>query len=292
MRRIPESELIINTDGSVFHLHLKPENLADDIVLVGDPGRVDMIAEYFDKGSAEPKISSREFNTITGKYRGKRISVISTGIGPDNIDIVMTELDALANVDFASRHEKEERKHLSIMRLGTCGGIQPDIELGSFVFSRMSIGFDGVLNWYKDVDNVSDKAMEDAFMKYMNWDSRLTTPYFVKASDRLAKRFEDVTKPGMTVSAVGFYGPQGRYVRLRPLIDDYIPKLENFRYGDYRITNIEMESSAIAGMAGLLGHEAATVCCVIANRYAKESKPDYKPYVRQLAQLVLKQLSE
>jgi uridine phosphorylase len=292
MNRIPESEMILNTDGSIFHLHLKPENISDRIILVGDPGRVDMIAEHFDKGSAEPRISSREFNTITGKYHGRRISVISTGIGTDNIDIVMTELDALANVDFATRMPKEEHKTLTIMRLGTCGGIQPDIPLGGFVLSHISIGFDGVLNWYKGRNDVSELDMEDKFKKYMNWSPVLTSPYFVKSSPKLIERFKDVTIKGMTVSAPGFYGPQGRSVRLQAAIDDYIPKLENFRYGDYRITNIEMESSAIAGMSRLMGHEAATVCCVIANRYAKESKPDYKPYVRQLVQLVLKQLSE
>lgn len=291
MKRIAESEMIINTDGSIFHLHLKPENLADTVILVGDPGRVDMVAECFDKGSCEAKISSREFNTVTGKYRGKRISVVSTGIGTDNIDIVMTELDALANVDFATRLPREDRRRLTVLRLGTCGGIQPDIDLGSFVFSHVSVGFDGLLNWYKGCLEVTDTAMEQAFMKYMNWDPRLTTPYFVKSSPKLVELFRDVTVKGMTVSAPGFYGPQGRSVRLQAAIDDYIPKLENFRYGDLRITNIEMESSALAGMSALMGHDAATVCCVIANRYAKESKPDYKPYIRQLIRLVLKQLA-
>ncbi|MCI2082154.1 MAG: nucleoside phosphorylase [Bacteroidales bacterium] len=292
MNRIPESELIINTDGSIFHLHLKPENIADTIILVGDPGRVDMVAENFDSGSLEPKISSREFNTVTGSYCGKRISVISTGIGTDNIDIVMTELDALANIDFNTRMPKEGHRRLTILRLGTCGGIQPDIPLGGFVFSHVSIGFDGVLNWYKGCENVTDAAMEQAFMKYMKWSDRLATPYFVRSSRKLVDKFRDVTIKGMTVSAPGFYGPQGRSVRLQASIDDYIPKLENFRYGDYRITNIEMESSAIAGMAALMGHDAATVCCVIANRYAKESKPDYKPFISQLIKLVLEKLCE
>ncbi len=277
---IPSSELIINEDGSVFHLHIKPEDLADTVIMMGDPDRVNAISYLFD--SIEVDKQSREFHTITGKYQGKRVTALSHGIGSDNIDIVMTELDALANIDFKTRMPKVKHRRLSILRIGTCGAAQPDIPLGSYILSHISIGFDGVLNWYKDGEKIFLKDFEDAFVKHMDWPERLGRPYFVRASDTLIRKFQGWTYKGMTVSAPGFYGPQGRSVRLDLTIPDLIPKLESFEHEGYRVSNIEMESSCLAGLAALLGHDAVTVCLAIANRHIKESNPDYKPLIAQL----------
>ena len=283
--RIPESELIINDDGSAFHIHLKPEELADKVILVGDPGRVDMVGEFLEE--KEFRHASREFVSITGKYKGSRITVLSTGIGTDNIDIVLTELDSLANVDFKTREVRPDHRRLTILRIGTTGAIQPDIPLGSFIFSEVSVGCDGLLNWYADIDKVNIPEMEEAFKKHTHWDSRLSSPYFVKAGQRLIDAFRDCTVKGVTISAQGFYGPQGRVVRLPLAMPDMLETFESFRFGEYRITNFEMESSAVAGLAAHLGHEAGTVCCAIANRYLKDSNTNYKPRVRQLVELAL-----
>lgn len=288
--RIPESELIINDDGSAFHIHLKPEELADKVILVGDPGRVDMVGEFLEE--KEFRHASREFVSITGKYRGSRITVLSTGIGTDNIDIVLTELDSLANVDFKTREVRPEHRCLTILRIGTTGAIQPDIPLGSFIFSEISVGCDGLLNWYADIDKVNIPEMEEAFKKHTHWDSRLSSPYFVKAGQRLIDAFRDCTVKGVTISAQGFYGPQGRVVRLPLAMPDMLETFESFRFGEYRITNFEMESSAVAGLAAHLGHEAGTVCCAIANRYLKDSNTNYKPRVRQLVELALGKMAE
>lgn len=288
--RIPESELIINDDGSAFHIHLKPEELADKVILVGDPGRVDMVGEFLEE--KEFRHASREFVSITGKYKGSRITVLSTGIGTDNIDIVLTELDSLANVDFKTREVRPEHRRLTILRIGTTGAIQPDIPLGSFIFSEISVGCDGLLNWYADRDKVNIPEMEEAFKKHTNWDSRLSSPYFVKAGQRLIDAFRDCTVKGVTISAQGFYGPQGRVVRLPLAMPDMLETFESFRFGEYRITNFEMESSAVAGLAAHLGHEAGTVCCAIANRYLKDSNTNYKPRVRQLVELSLDKMAE
>ena len=288
--RIPESELIINDDGSAFHIHLKPEELADKVILVGDPGRVDMVGEFLEE--KEFRHASREFVSITGKYKGSRITVLSTGIGTDNIDIVLTELDSLANVDFKTREVRPEHRRLTILRIGTTGAIQPDIPLGSFIFSEVSVGCDGLLNWYADIDKVNIPEMEEAFKKHTHWDSRLSSPYFVKAGQRLIDAFRDCTVKGVTISAQGFYGPQGRVVRLPLAMPDMLETFESFRFGEYRITNFEMESSAVAGLAAHLGHEAGTVCCAIANRYLKDSNTYYKPRVRQLVELALGKMAE
>ncbi|MBQ8069554.1 MAG: nucleoside phosphorylase [Bacteroidales bacterium] len=288
--RIAESELIINDDGSVFHIHLKPEELADNVILVGDPGRVDMVAEYL--SDIEFRHASREFVSVTGKYNGKRVTVLSTGIGTDNIDIVMTELDALANVDFKTREVKPEHRTLTILRIGTTGAIHADIPLGSYIFSHISVGCDGLLNWYADRDKISLLDMEKAFVEHVNWDPHLPAPYFVKASQKLIDKFQNCTVKGVTISASGFYGPQGRVIRMPLAMPDMLEKFESFRYGGYRITNFEMESSAVAGMSAHLGHEAGTVCCAIANRYLQSSNPDYKPQVRGLVELALNKLTE
>lgn len=286
---IPSSELIINDDGSVFHLHLLPEDLADTIILMGDPGRVTLTGQHFD--TIEVDKQSREFHTITGTYRGKRITALSHGIGTDNIDIVMTELDALANIDFQTRRPRPEHRRLTLLRIGTCGASQPDIPLGSSILSHISIGFDGVLNWYKDGEKIILNDFEEAFVKHMDWPARFARPYFVPSSDLLIKRFSDWTVKGMTVSAPGFYGPQGRSVRLPLTVPDLIEKLESFEYKGYRVTNIEMESSALAGMARLLGHDAATLCMAIANRHIKESLPNYLALMEKLLMRVLDTLT-
>ena len=287
--RIPESELIINSDGSAFHLHIRPEQLADRIVLVGDPGRVAMFKPLMD--SVECEGASREFVWATGRRNGTRITVLSTGIGTDNIDIVMTELDALANIDFSTREVKAEHRTLSIVRLGTCGAIQPEIPLGAFILSHYSIGFDGLLGWYADRSSISNLEMENAFMEHMRWPVALPIPYFAHASQKLIDLFEDSTVRGMTISAPGFYGPQGRVVRQPLAMPNMIEDIENFRFGDWKVTNFEMEGSALAGMAAHLGHDAITVCCAIAHRYHKDADTDYKPRVAELIRLVLDKLS-
>lgn len=287
-RRFAESELIINSDGSVFHLHLKPEQLADKVILVGDPGRVETVAKYFDK--IECEVSNREFRTITGTYQGKRISVQSTGIGCDNIDIVVNELDALANIDFTTREEKDKHRQLSIVRIGTCGGLQTFTPVGTFICSEISIGFDGLLNFYNGRDEVCDLPMEEAFKKHMNWNQRLGAPYFIHNDEELLDRIFHPEKgmvKGVTIACGGFYGPQGRELRI-PLADPLQnEKIEGFEYQGKKITNFEMESSAVAGLSKLLGHKALTVCMVIANRKIKEANTGYKNQMEDLIKIVL-----
>ena len=281
MKRIAESELIINEDGSVFHLHITPEQLANKVILVGDPGRVKLAASFFD--SIECEIESREFRTTTGVYRGKRLSVISTGIGTDNIDIVMNELDALVNVDFQTRLPKDEKKSLEIVRVGTSGSLQADIPIDAFLISEKSIGFDGLLNFYQGRNAVADVDFEKAFTTFVDWDELLAKPYVVAASSEMVERIQsEQTIKGVTISAPGFYGPQGRVIRLDTMDNDLNDKIADFRYGDYKITNYEMESSAIAGLALLMGHKATTVCAIIANRPLGTSSPDYKKTIKSL----------
>lgn len=286
MKHFPPSELIINSDGSIFHLHLKPEQLADNVILVGDPGRVELIAAYFD--SRECSVSSREFNTITGTYKGKRISVVSTGIGTDNIDIVMNELDALSNIDFETRTEKPNFRQLTIIRIGTSGGMQPELPLGCFLISEKSIGFDGMLNFYAGRDSVSDLPFEESMKKQLNWNKQLAAPYVVDADIELVNRIgRDDMLRGVTISANGFYGPQGRVLRIDLADMQLNDKIESFRYKNYKITNYEMEGSAIAGLSKLMGHKAMTVCCIIANRRVEAANTDYKPYIEKLVKTVL-----
>ena len=286
-----ESELIINPDGSIFHLHLKPEQLADKIILVGDPGRVPLVAQHFE--TKECDVQSREFRTITGTYQGKRITVLSTGIGCDNIDIVMNELDALANIDFKTRTIKPYLRTLEIVRLGTCGGLQPNTPEGTFVASEISIGFDGLLNFYAGRDEVCDKELETAFLKHQNWHGWqcIAHPYAVHADAELTDRIAstDMVR-GITVACGGFYGPQGRRLRL-PLADaEANDKIMSFEYNGHRITNFEMESSALAGLSLLLGHKATTCCMVIANRLAGKANPNYKNSIDSLIKLVVERI--
>ncbi len=287
---IAKSELIINEDGSVFHLHIKPEHLADTVVLVGDPGRVGMVSSFFD--SIEDEGQSREFRHATGTYRGCRMTCVSHGIGTDNIDIVMTELDALANIDFATREERKEHRTLRLVRVGTSGAIHADIPLGSYVLSNVSIGFDCLMRWYGNIDKINLNDYEQDFLRFMDWDAAgLPHPYFVRSSEKLTRLLSDFTIPGMTISAPGFYGPQCRVLRVPLAMPDMMEKLEAWRYDGRRITNFEMESSALAGLAAHLGHDATTVCCIIANRYAGESNTDYKPHVMGLVKGVLDRLA-
>ena len=280
------SELIINEDGSVFHLHVRPEQLADKVILVGDPGRVQTVAAHFDR--LECDIQSREFHTMTGTYQGKRISVVSTGIGCDNIDIVLNELDALANIDFETRTEKEQLRSLELVRIGTCGGLQPNTPVGTYIASCKSIGFDGLLNFYAGRNEVCDLAFEEAFKAHMHWNPLLCAPYVIDANHELIERVagEEMVR-GVTIACGGFFGPQGRELRI-PLADpEQNAKVEAFEYQGWRITNFEMESSALAGLARLMGHRAMTCCMVIANRLAGEANTGYKGTIDGLIKLVL-----
>ena len=282
------SELIINEDGSIFHLHVKPEQLADKVILVGDPGRVPTVASHF--ATQECDISSREFRTITGTYKGKRITVVSTGIGCDNIDIVMNELDALANIDFNSRREKEKLRSLELVRIGTCGGLQPYTPVGTFICSVKSVGFDGLLNFYEGRNAVCDLPLERTLLNHLGWSGNLCAPapYVIDAHPELIERIaaDDMVR-GITVACGGFFGPQGRQLRI-PLADPrQNEKIESFSYNGLQITNFEMESSALAGLARLMGHKAPTCCMVIANRVAGEADPSYKNKIDVLIQLVI-----
>lgn len=285
----PPSEMIINEDGSCFHLHLKPEFLADRVVMVGDPARVDTIAAHFD--SREMEVSSREFHTITGFYKGKRITCLSHGIGCDNIDIVVNELDTLANIDYATREEKDEHRTLTMVRLGTCGGLQPYTPIGTFIASVKSIGFDGLLNYYAGRNNVCDLQLEEAFKRHMAWDPIKGAPYVAIADQQLIDQIagDDMVR-GYTISCGGFYGPQGRELRI-PLADpNQNEKVESFEYDGMKVCNFEMESSAVAGLASLLGHRAMTCCMVIANRYAQEMNTEYKNTIDTLIEKVLNRI--
>jgi len=284
-----ESELIINGDGSIFHLHVKPEQLADKVILVGDPGRVSLVASHFD--SKECDIESREFHTITGTYHGKRISVVSTGIGCDNIDIVLNELDALANIDFKTRTEKEQLRQLTLVRIGTCGGLQEYTPVGTFIASEKSIGFDGLLNFYSGRNDVCDLPFEETFKRHMHWNPQLCAPYVIDADKETLERIAgDEMVRGVTIACGGFFGPQGRELRI-PLADPkQNEKVESFEYNGYRITNFEMESSALAGLARLMGHKAVTCCMVIANRRAKNVNANYKNSIDELIKLVLERI--
>lgn len=287
-RYFPASQLIINDDGSAFHLHLRPEFLADKIILVGDQDRVNMVASFFDEGSIECNVQSREFHTITGKYKGKRITCVSTGIGTDNCDIVLNELDALANIDFETRTEKEQHRQLEIIRIGTCGGMQEDIPLGTFLVSQKSIGFDGVLAFYEGRDRIADLGFEKALVDYIHYPEKAARPYVVAANPELVDRIaKDDMMRGCTIAANGFYGPQGRVLRCNIAVPDINEHITDFRYEGQRITNYEMEGSAIAGLSLLMGHKAMTVCCVIAQRKAEAANTDYKPRIKELVQTVL-----
>ena len=288
MRIIPDSELIINSDGSVFHLHIKPEQLSDKIIMMGDPERVTLTASFFD--SIECDIQNREFHTITGTYKGKRITALSHGIGPDNIDIVITELDALANVHFNTREVKKDFKQLTMVRVGTSGGLQPHCPIGSYVIAAKSIGFDGVLNYYDGRQAITLSEFETAFKKHVDWNPLHCSPYVVKADENLVEEIGYDMIKGVTISAIGFYGPQGRYVRMPLANPDLNNKIETFKFEGDTITNYEMESAPLAGLGRLMGHKAMTVCTIIANRLAGESNANYKGSIEDLIKKVLNRI--
>lgn len=289
MKPIEDSELMINDDGSIFHLHLQPNDIADNVILVGDQNRTDVVAKCFD--TIEIMRQNREFRTITGTKNKKRISVVSTGIGTDNIDIVLTELDALVNIDLKTRLPKEKTKSLNIVRIGTCGSLQPDIPVGTPVVTTISGGLDGLLNFYSGRDSICNAEIEAKFQQHTQRDTRLAAPYFVESSPELIELFNDF-KQGITLSAPGFYGPQGRVVRLGIIDDKINDKLESFEYNGLKINNYEMESSAINGLGRLLGHRTITICLVIANRRCKEFAPDYRNAMPSLVSTVVERLSK
>lgn len=282
------SELIINEDGSIFHLHLKPHELADKVILVGDPGRVALVASHFD--GVECEVNNREFRTITGNFKNKRITIVSTGIGCDNIDIVLNELDALANIDFETRKEKTNLRQLTLVRIGTCGGLQKNTPIGTFIASKKSIGFDGLLNYYAKREEL-DITFENEFKKQVNWNLQLGNPYVADADMKLLEQIaQDDMVRGITISCGGFFGPQGRRLRI-PLADPLLnEKIVKFEYNGDRITNFEMESSALAGLAQHLGHKALTCCMVIANRRQKEANSGYKNTIDGLIKKVLERI--
>jgi len=288
-RTIPPSELIINTDGSVFHLHIRPEQLADKVILVGDPARVDAVASRFER--IECNVSNREFHTVTGWYGDKRITVQSHGIGSDNIDIVLNELDALANIDFDTRQVKDRLRKLTLVRVGTSGGLQDNTPIGSYVAAERSIGFYGVMYFYSDTEKIRDAAFEAALQDQLEWKIEGLKPYVIPADKTLSDRIcrEDILR-GVTIAANGFYGPQGRRLRLPLKDEDLNRKIQAFDFNGSRITNYEMESSSLAGLAALMGHEAVTVCCIIAGRKSEKMNTSYQGSIEGLIDLVLERI--
>ncbi len=283
-RQIPASELPLQGDGAIYHLNLHPQELADNVVLVGDPGRVEMISGMFD--TVELRKQNRELITHTGIYKGKRISVISTGMGTDNIDIVLNELDAVANIDLATRTVKEEHRTLNLVRIGTSGALRPEIECGTFVASAFGFGIDSVLQYY-DYGDLSFNDLVEAFVAHTGWNPRLPLPYCTPASSELLTRIAHDMTHGVTVSAPGFFGPQGREVRAKLMYPELNRKIESFDYQGHVITNMEMECSAIYGLGNLLGHNPLTVCLIIANRVTGKFLDSYHDRMEELCQTVL-----
>ncbi len=287
---IPETELILNPNGSVYHLKLLPENIADNIIIVGDQGRVEAVSKFFD--IIDFKMQNREFITHGGTYKGKRVMVLSSGIGTDNIDILVNELDAAVNIDLKTRTIKEQKRSLNIVRIGTSGALQQDIPVDSFVVSTHGLGFDGLMNYYLDLPSINDNEISEAFIKQTNWNKNLPYPYVVKGSETLINKIGFDLIKGVTATAPGFYGPQGRKLRLSPWVEDFNQQLTDFKFKENRITNFEMETSALYGLGALLGHQTCTVCAIIANRVAKQYSKNYHVSVEQLIQLVLERLTK
>jgi uridine phosphorylase len=289
MSRIPDSELILNPDGSVYHLQLKPEHIADNVIVVGDPGRVALISSLFD--NVEIKIANREFVTHTGMYKGTRFTIISTGIGTDNIDIVINELDAAVNIDLATKEIKTEKRSLNIVRIGTSGALQADIPVDSFLMSEKAMGFDGLLHFYSDKANILEHDIADKFCAHANWNSALAKPYVVSASNKLLKTLGKGVYTGITATASGFYAPQGRVLRLQPAMKDFPEALSSFEFNGLKITNFEMETSALYGLSKALGHHACTLCAIIANRKTKQFSKDHNDTIKSLILHVLDNLT-
>ena len=286
---IPETELILNPNGSVYHLQLLPENVAENIIIVGDPGRVETVSKHFD--TIDFKVQNREFVTHSGSYNGKQIMVLSSGIGTDNIDILLNELDAAVNIDLKTRTIKQKHTSLNIVRIGTSGALQADIPVDSYVVSVYGLGFDGLLNYYLDMPKVNDNELSEAFIKQTNWNKNLPYPYSIKGSEKLINKIGFDFKKGVTATAPGFYGPQGRKLRLTPWVEDFNQQLTDFEFKGNRITNFEMETSALYGLGALLGHQTCTVCAIIANRVIKQYSKNYHLAVEELIQLVIKRLT-
>ena len=286
---IPASQLVLNNEGAIYHLNLHPDQLADNVIMVGDPGRVDMIASFFDKIDVERQ--NRELITRTGWFNGERITVLSTGMGTDNLDIVMNELDALANIDLKTRMPKETHRSLNLIRLGTCGALQPDIEPGNNVATRYAIGLDGLLYFYEKHKEVNEIAMRDAFIKQMDYPKDLPKPYVVEGSKMLFDKLAEGYYQGVTATAPGFYGPQGRTLRMHLSYPENNNKIENFDYQGWRVCNFEMESSALYGLGKMMGHNCLTICVAIANRVTEKFTTDYHPYVRKLVESTLERLT-
>ena len=281
-----QTELITNNDGSIFHLHLLPEDISDNIIIVGDPGRVEMIGEMLD--DIRVRKSNREFHTITGTYNGKDVTIISSGIGTDNIDIVVNELDALANIDLKTGIEVEEPRSLNFIRIGTSGALQEDMPVGSVAVASKAIGFDGLIHFYEGYEWFIDHGFADALTEHLEWPDTLAYPYVVDADPTLLEKFPATEfLRGNTVSAPGFYGPQGRRLRIEPFDIETNDKLTSFRYRGLKVTNYEMESSAIYGLSKLLGHKALTLCIIIANRVTGQFLNDYQPAIKKLSKQVL-----
>lgn len=284
-----KTELITNSDGSIFHLNLLPGDIADKIIIVGDPGRVEMLASFFD--SVRVRKENREFRTVTGTFEHHELTIISSGIGTDNIDIVMNELDALVNIDLKTGIPKEEPESLTIVRLGTSGGLRADVPAGSCVMAETAIGFDGLLHFYSGYDWLLDTHLTDALTEYLEWPDTLAYPYAVKASKELLELFQgEGFIKGITISAPGFYAPQGRHLRLETFDSEINNKLAEFNFMGRTISNYEMESSAIYGLGSMLGHKALTICVIIGNRVTGEFINDYKPIIKDLAYKVFKLL--
>lgn len=288
--RIAESELVLNADGSIYHLHVRPEQVADKILIAGDPGRIALISSFFD--TIEHQVENREFVTHTGMYKGMRVSAIATGIGTDNMDIVLNELDALFSIDFATRTRKPKHTPLSIVRIGTSGALQADIPPDSFVASTWGLGLDNLLHFYRYSHTPEAERLLQAFSVHTSQSFPAITPYCAKASDKLLKVLSPGMHTGITATAPGFYGPQGRTLRLAPAIADVNQTLNSFRYHEQRITNFEMETSALYGLAQLLGHDACTVCTIVANRFTRTFSKDYQASIKELVQLVLERLTQ
>lgn len=289
MKKIADSELILNDDGSVYHLKLRPEHISDIVLIVGDQGRVKTISQHFT--NMECQIQNREFVTHTGTYNGRRITALSTGIGTDNIDIAINELDALANIDFAKREIKENPVSLNIIRLGTSGALQGDVPVDDFVMSEYGLGFDGLLHFYHSGKNIFEPEMTDAFIRHSEYSPDLAKPYIVKGSEMLINKIGQGLFKGITATASGFYGPQGRQLRIAPADPAMNDKMETFNFNGHRITNFEMETSALYGLSALLGHNALTICAIIANRVSKQFSKDYHPAVERMVKMVLDRIT-
>jgi uridine phosphorylase len=289
MKHFKESELILNPDGSIYHLKLRPDQISNKIILVGDQNRVSRISAYF--SSIEHQVQNREFTTHTGYFNNQRLTVLSTGIGTDNIDIVINELDALVNIDLEKRIKKDCHTPLQLVRLGTSGAIQPDLEVDSFVASGFGLGFDGLLNFYSYDENILELDMINAFIKHSGWNERLPFPYIVRASESLLSGLAYDIRQGITATANGFYGPQGRELRIPIAFPELNDRIESFNYKDNRITNFEMETSALYALGSILGHQTLTICAVIANRVRKEYSKDYQATIAKLIEKVLSRIT-